>query len=127
MKNNDSAYERNIEKLFSTVSDYFSPKIIGEVNDVYIKIAKVKGDDVPWHIHDDQDEMFYVIKGSLVMQLKNEDDFTLNEGDFYIVKRGVEHRVHSVQECRLMLVENKETKHTGDVKSSITKSIGEQL
>jgi len=118
--------ERNIEKLFTQVKNYFSPKIIGEVNDVFIKIARVKGDDIPWHIHDNEDEMFYVIKGSLVMQIKNEEDFILNEGDFYIVKRGVEHRVYCDQECRLMLVENKETKHTGDVKSSITKSIEEQ-
>ena len=118
--------ERNIEKLFAQVKNYFSPKIIGEVNDVFIKIAKVKGDDVPWHIHDNEDEMFYVIKGSLTMQIRGEDDFTLDEGDFYIVKRGVEHRVHCEQECRLMLVENKETKHTGDVKSKITKSIEEQ-
>jgi len=122
----DSESERNLEKLFLRVHGYFSPKIIGEVNDVFIKIAKVKGHDVPWHIHDNEDEMFYVVNGSLVMQLKNEDGFTLNEGDFYIVKRGVEHRVYSEQECRLMLVENKETKHTGDVHSSITRSIEEQ-
>ena len=122
----NKAAERNIEKLFSQVKNYFSPKIIGEVNDVFIKIARVKGDEIPWHIHDNEDEMFYVIKGSLVMQIKGEDDFILNEGDFYIVKRGVEHRVHCDRECRLMLVENKETKHTGDVKSLITKSVEEQ-
>jgi quercetin dioxygenase-like cupin family protein len=119
--------ERNLERLFSQIQNYFSPKIIGEVNDVYIKLAKVKGDDVPWHTHDHEDEMFYVIKGSLVMEEKGEDSFTLNEGELHIVKQGIEHRVYCNDECWLMLAENKGTKHTGDVPSKITKSEDEQM
>jgi len=118
--------ERNLEKIFATIENYFSPKIIGEVNDVYIKLAKVKGPDVPWHTHEHEDELFYVLSGSLVMEQKDRESFTLSAGEFYIIPKGVEHRVHCEQECRLMLIENKGTRHTGDVKASITKSEDEQ-
>lgn len=111
---------------FGTVTQYFSPKIIGEVNDVYIKIAKVKGDDVPWHTHDGEDEMFYIVRGHLTMELKERGSFELEEGELYIVEKGIEHRVHADEECWLVLIENKSTKHTGDVRSHITKSIEEQ-
>lgn len=119
--------EKNLEKLFLQIHDYFSPKIIGEINDVYVKITKTKGNDVPWHTHDDEDEMFYIVKGSLIMQLENEESFKLNEGEFYIVKKGVLHRVESENECWILLIENKDTKHTGSVRAGITKSIEEQL
>jgi len=119
--------EKNIPKLFEQITNYFSPKIIGEVNDVYIKLTKVKGDDVPWHIHDNEDEMFFIFRGSLTMQIEKKDSFELKEGDFYIVKKGLLHRVFSVDECLVMLVENKETKHTGSVQSKITKSVEEQF
>jgi quercetin dioxygenase-like cupin family protein len=119
--------ERNVIKLLAGITEYHSPKIIGEVNDVFIKITKVKGNEVPWHSHDNEDEMFYMIKGSMVMELENRDAFELNEGEFYIVPKGVKHRVHSEEESWMMLIENKETRHTGDVKSSITRSIEEQM
>jgi len=118
--------KQNIFEQFKDVKNYFSPKIIGEVNDVYVKIAKIKGQDVPWHTHSHEDELFYVLKGSLIMEVKDKKPEALNEGDLYIVKSGVEHRVHTEQECLLMLVENKGTKHTGEVKSEITKAIDEQ-
>lgn len=118
--------EKNLNSLFETITDYFSPKIIGQVNDVYIKLAKIKGPDVPWHTHDYEDEMFYVLSGSLTMEQKGVASFILNSGEFHIVPHGVEHRVHCEEECRLMLIENKGTKHTGDVASAITKSEEEQ-
>lgn len=118
--------ERNLAKLFPQLQEYFSPKIVGEVNNVFIKITKVKGDAVPWHIHDHEDEMFYMVKGSLVMELKGQESFELKEGEYFIVEKGREHRVHSRDECWILLIENKATKHTGDVKSGITKSIEEQ-
>ena len=121
-----SNQKQNVLQLFSEINNYFSPKIIGEVNDVYVKLARVKGQDVPWHTHDNEDELFYVIKGSLTMEIKGSDSFTLGEGELYIVKQGIEHRVHTEEECWLMLIENKTAKHTGDVKSHITKSIDEQ-
>ncbi len=119
--------ERNLKKLFPRIKGYFSPKIIGEVNDVYVKITKVKGQDVPWHTHDHEDEMFYMVKGSLVMELENRKSFVLKEGEYFIVNKGIQHRVYSKQECWIMLIESKSTQHTGNVQSDITKSIQEQF
>jgi mannose-6-phosphate isomerase-like protein (cupin superfamily) len=116
----------NLQSMFSGLKKYFSPKIIGEVNDVFVKITKVKGKDVPWHIHDHEDELFYVIKGSLIMELRGKKSFRLDRGELFIVRRGVEHRVYSERECWLLLIENKTAKHTGDIKSDITKAISEQ-
>jgi quercetin dioxygenase-like cupin family protein len=119
--------KKDLRQCFQEIQGYFSPKIIGEVNDVYVKVAKVKGDDVPWHTHDHQDELFYIFKGSLVMEIADEGSFSLNEGELFIVKEGVRHRVYSSEECWILLVENKATKHTGDVVSNITKTIEDQL
>ena len=119
--------ETDVKKLFAQVEGYFSPKVIGSVNDLYIKITRVKGDDVPWHAHDNEDELFYIVKGSLMMVLENEEPFPLNEGGLFIVPQGVQHRVYSDQECWVLLIEHAETKHTGDVQSSITKSVDQQL
>lgn len=118
--------KHNLLDQFSTVHDYFSPKIIGEVNDVYVKIAKVKGQDVPWHTHDGEDELFFVVKGTLTIQVRDHSDIHLAEGDLFVVEKNLEHRVYSEEECWLMLIENKATKHTGDIQSPITKSIEEQ-
>lgn len=118
--------KQNLIDLFSDVTKYFSPKIVGEVNDVFIKIVKVKGQDVPWHTHDNEDEMFYVIKGRLNMECKGSDNIQLGTGEFYIVSKGIKHRVYSEKDCWLMLVENKSTKHTGNIRSPITKTINEQ-
>ena len=116
----------NVLEKFNEVQNYFSPKIIGEVNDTYIKIAKIKGDKVPWHAHLNEDEMFYILEGSLFFEVENGNDFTMNQGDFFIVKKGIRHRVSSTEECKIMLIENKTTAHTGDVISEITKTISEQ-
>ena len=116
----------DIKSQLSSITRYFSPRIIGEVNDVYIKLAKVKGQDVPWHIHDQEDELFLIIDGSLTMEIKNVGTFELKSGELFIVKRGIEHRVYSEDECSLMLIENKSTSHTGKVQSHITKSIEDQ-
>ena len=117
----------NINDSFSTIEKYFSPKVIGEVNDQYIKLAKIKGEEIPWHNHENEDEMFFIVKGSLLMEIEGQDAFTMNKDDFHIVKKGVNHRVSSEQECQVMLVESKTTAHTGTVKSDITKSIDDQL
>lgn len=109
------------------LTTYFSPRVIGEVNDVYVKVAKIKGEDIPWHNHADEDELFYIIDGSLLFELEGEEPFTMETGDLYIVGRGVNHRVSSTEECSILLVENKSTAHLGDTESEITKSIEEQL
>ena len=116
----------NLMDSFQGLTDYFAPRIIGEVNDVFVKIAMIKGEDIPWHNHKDEDELFYIVEGSLLFEIEGEESFTMNEGDIYIVRRGINHRVSSIEECRIMLVEQKTTAHTGNVPSAITKSIEQQ-
>lgn len=117
----------NLEQKFIEVQDYFSPKVIGEVNDVYVKIAKVKGDKIPWHNHENEDELFYIVDGSLLFEEEGKAPFTMKKGDIYIVKKGIDHKVSAEEECKIMLIENKSTAHTGEVESDITKSVEEQL
>jgi len=116
----------NLKDALQNVNNYFSPKIVGEVNDQYIKVAKIKGDLVPWHNHENEDELFYIIEGSLVMQIENQMDTVMQAGDLCVVKKGINHKVSSSEECLIMLIESKTTEHTGKVKSEITKSINEQ-
>jgi quercetin dioxygenase-like cupin family protein len=118
---------KNLAQALQQVTEYFSPKIIGEVNDQYVKIAKIKGEDIPWHNHAEEDELFYIIKGSLLMEIENETDQIMNAGDLLVIKRGINHRVSAVDECHIMLIESKTTKHTGEVQSAVTKSIEEQI
>jgi quercetin dioxygenase-like cupin family protein len=117
----------NLFKKLNQIQDYFSPKIIGEVNDVFVKIVKIKGDKVPWHNHKNEDELFYVIKGKLQFEIEHSEPFTMTKGDLFIVKRGINHRVSSKKECSVLLVENKTTSHTGSTISAISKSILQQL
>jgi quercetin dioxygenase-like cupin family protein len=116
----------NLKDAFVSLDNYFSPKIIGEVNDQYIKVVKIKGQEVPWHNHESEDELFYIVEGSLLMEIENQENFVMQKGDFYVVKKGINHRVSSKEECLIMLIESKTTEHTGKVKSQITKSIDEQ-
>ncbi len=118
---------KNVKYHLSKVNEYFSPKVIEEVNEAYIKVAKIKGQKVPWHTHENEDELFYVIEGTLLLEIENEDSITMNKGDLFVVKRGVNHRVSSTEECHIMLIENKTTEHTGKVQSEITKTVEEQL
>ena len=111
----------------SALTDYFSPRVIGEVNDVYVKVAKIKGDEIPWHNHADEDELFYIIDGSLLFEIEGEAPFPMEPGDLYIVRRGVNHRVSSTEECSILLVENKSTAHLGETESEIAKTVAEQL
>ena len=111
----------------TALTEYFSPTVIGEVNDVFVKVAKIKGEEIPWHNHPQEDELFYIIDGGLLFEIEGEEPFMMEAGDLYIVKRGVDHRVSSTEECSILLVENKSTAHLGDTESEITKSIEEQL
>jgi len=115
----------NIEQSFDQVSEYWSPRVIGRVNDQFVKIAKVKGEFV-WHNHADEDELFLVVRGRLRMQLEG-DEVELNAGDMYVVSKGVMHNPVADDECWVMLIETVTTKHTGDVDTPMTKSIAEQL
>ncbi|RLK00343.1 cupin domain-containing protein [Tenacibaculum discolor] len=122
----DTTQTINIQKEAEKLIDYFSPKIISEVNNEYVKIAKIKGEDIPWHNHENEDELFYIIDGSLLMEIENQPSFTMKTGDLYVVPKGINHRVSSSEECLIMLIETKSTKHTGEIITPITKSIEKQ-
>lgn len=116
----------NISEKFQEIRDYFSPRIIGTVNEVFVKLAIIKGEEIPWHNHKNEDELFFVLEGALLFEEEHKESFLLREGEMYIVKRGINHRVSSEKECKIMLIENKSTMHTGDVQTAITKTIDQQ-
>jgi mannose-6-phosphate isomerase-like protein (cupin superfamily) len=116
---------QKISDRFKEIDEYWSPKVIGEVNDQYVKIAKLKGEFV-WHDHKEEDELFYIVKGKLDIHMK-ENIVHLEEGAIYVVPRGVQHKPVALNECWVMLLEKKTTKHTGDVITEFTRSIEEQL
>ena len=108
----------NLKEKFSLFSELWNPKILDEFNGQQIKIAKVKGQFV-WHDHADEDELFLVIKGCLTIEFRDRS-IQLNEGEFFIVPKGVEHRPYAAEECQLLLVEPASTKHTGSVDHALT-------
>ena len=109
----------------TNLSQHWSPQVIEEVNDCYVKVAKLKGEFV-WHAHLDEDEMFMVLKGQLTIELEDKV-IDLREGDVYVVKKGVRHNPIAEEECLVMLIEPKDTLHTGDVIDDKSKAITEQL
>ena len=115
----------NLAQKFSLFHDHWQPKIVGELNDSYIKLAKVQGEFV-WHAHEGEDELFLVIRGSMRIQLED-GDVTLGPGEFVVVPRGVRHNPVAAEECWVMLIETVTTKHTGDVVTERTRSIEEQV
>jgi mannose-6-phosphate isomerase-like protein (cupin superfamily) len=108
----------NIQEKFNLFEDHWSPKKIGELNGQQILLAKIKGEFV-FHKHDNEDELFLVKKGVLEMHLRDEI-ITINEGEFYIVPKGVEHKPVAKEEVHILLFEPLSTKHTGDVVADIT-------
>ena len=109
----------NLEEKLSLFSDYWSPKIVGELNGQHVKLAKLKGEFV-WHKHDHEDELFFVIKGSFKMEYRDRT-VVVNENEFLIVPKGVEHRPVAEEEVSIMLFEPASTLNTGDAKSDLTK------
>ena len=101
----------NLEKKFDLFNDYWSPKIVGELNGQYVKLAKLKGEFMRHH-HDDEDELFLVVKGQLTIELRDKD-IVLKKGEFFIVPRGVEHRPVAEEEAQVLLFEPKSTLNTG--------------
>lgn len=99
-------------------NEYWSPKILDEVNGSYVKVAKLKGEFL-WHIHENEDEMFYVLKGILIIKFRDKD-VILNEGEFLIIPKGIEHMPVAEEEVHVMLIEPKTTLNTGDVRSERT-------
>ena len=116
----------NIERCFGRFTDTFSPKIVGELNGQHIKLARLEGDKVPWHTHDDEDEMFFVVEGTLDI-MERDGISTLHAGEFYIVPRGKDHRVVPHGHVKLMLFEPDGIAHTGQVRAEITKDECDRL
>ena len=110
----------NIHQKLSLFSEHFSPKIAGELNGQHVKLVKFKGEFV-WHKHDNEDEMFYVIKGSFTMQLRD-GDIEIGENEFIIIPKGVEHCPKADEEVSIMLFEPAGTLNTGDTESELTKT-----
>jgi mannose-6-phosphate isomerase-like protein (cupin superfamily) len=115
----------NLLAELEQVTEYWSPRVIARVNDQYVKVAKLKG-ELTWHKHDSEDELFHIIRGSLVIEY--EDHVVhLEEGDIHVVPKGVLHNPVAEEECWIALVETVTTQHTGDVVIEKTRSIDEQL
>ena len=115
----------NIEDKFSQFDGHWQPKIVGELNGQYVKLAKLKGEFV-WHQHEMEDEMFMVIKGQLLIKLRDRD-VILNPGEFFIIPRGVEHIPMAEEEVQVMLFEPKSVINTGDVQDERTLDTSEFL
>jgi mannose-6-phosphate isomerase-like protein (cupin superfamily) len=108
----------NIAHKLSLFQEFWSPKIVGELNDSYIKLAKLKGEFV-WHHHENEDELFLVVKGKLLIKLR-ERDLWIGEGEFAIIPKGVEHCPVAEEEVHVMLLEPKSTLNTGNVENERT-------
>ncbi|MDJ0654689.1 MAG: cupin domain-containing protein [Xanthomonadales bacterium] len=115
----------NFVRELEQVTDFWSPRVVGQVNDQYVKVAKLKG-EFTWHQHDAEDELFYVVRGSLEIQYEDHS-VRLEEGDFHVVPRGVLHNPVAQDECWIALIETVTTRHTGDKVTSQTRSIAQQL
>jgi mannose-6-phosphate isomerase-like protein (cupin superfamily) len=108
----------NLREKFSLFPDRWKPRIIGEVNDCYLKAVKVKGDFI-WHHHENEDELFLVVKGTLRMKFRDHEA-VIKEGEFIIVPRGVEHCPVADEETHIVLIEPKSTLNTGNVTNERT-------
>lgn len=109
----------NLADKFNRFNDYWSPKIAGELNGQQVKLVKFKG-PFTWHHHDNEDELFYVVKGSFIMELRDKN-IEVNEGEFIIVPKGVEHRPNAREEVWVMLFEPATTVNTGNTTNEFTK------
>jgi len=114
-----------VKQAAAAVSELWSPRVVGEVDDAYIKVAKVQG-SLAWHAHDDEDEMFLVLSGRLRIEMED-GAVELQEGEMFVVPKGVRHNPVAEQECCILLIERKSTRHTGDVVTGKTRSVAEQL
>ena len=109
----------NLLQKFSLFNEHWSPKIVGELNNQQVKLVKFQGEFV-WHKHDEEDELFFVVKGNFMMELRDKT-IVLNEGEFFIVPRGIEHRPVATNEVWVMLFEPASTLNTGNVIDQKTK------
>jgi mannose-6-phosphate isomerase-like protein (cupin superfamily) len=116
----------NLQEQFARFSDTWSPKIVATLNGQHVKLVKLEADKCPWHSHDTQDEMFLVLEGSIDVELRD-CVVGVGDGEFYIVPRGVEHRVVPHGKVKVLLFEPEGTAHTGKVRSAITRESYDHL
>lgn len=108
-----------------TVTEHWSPRVVAQVNDQYVKVAKLKG-QIAWHDHADEDELFWVLKGNLRIEYEDRH-VDLGPGMLHVVPRGVRHNPVASEECWIVLIETTTTRHTGDVDTPLTKTIAQQI
>ncbi|PJJ54472.1 mannose-6-phosphate isomerase-like protein (cupin superfamily) [Hymenobacter chitinivorans DSM 11115] len=109
----------------ASLTEYWSPRVVAEFEDSYVKVAKVQG-SLAWHSHEQEDEVFFILKGHLRIELEN-GAVELPEGALYVVPKGVRHNPVAEQECHIMLIEKKSTLHTGSEVTEKTRSLADQL
>lgn len=112
-------------KIAASLTEHWSPRVIEELDDSYVKVAKVRG-TLAWHAHDDEDELFFILKGALRIEMEGRT-VELHEGDVFVVPKGVRHNPIADEECLIMLIERKTTLHTGSEMTEKTRSLSEQL
>jgi mannose-6-phosphate isomerase-like protein (cupin superfamily) len=116
----------NLVEAAGRLAECWSPRVVARCNDQYVKVVKVEGELV-WHAHADEDELFQVLRGTLVIRYEDRPDVVLGPGDIHVVPRGVRHNPLAEHECWLVLIEPVATRHTGEVVSERTRTIAEQL
>jgi len=108
----------NLKEKFDLFSEHWSPKIVGELNDSYVKLVKVQGEFL-WHHHENEDELFFVVRGALTVRLPDKD-LVIREGEFAVIPKGVEHMPVAAEETHILLLEPKSTLNTGNVTAEKT-------
>jgi mannose-6-phosphate isomerase-like protein (cupin superfamily) len=116
----------NLRSEAERLDTYWTPRVVGRINDQFVKVAKLKGELV-WHNHENEDEMFLVLKGYLRIEFEDRAAVHLSEGEFHIVPRGVMHNPVCEEECLIALIEPATTRHTGELVMDRTVSVEDQL
>ncbi len=118
----------SLERVCAALTELWSPRVVAQVNDQYLKVARVLG-EFPWHAHADEDELFLVLKGALTIGRAGQDGgpVKLLPGEAFVVPKGVRHNTSAVEETWIALVETVSTRHTGDENTAMTRTVEEQL
>jgi len=112
-------------RVAESLTELWSPRVVAELDDSYVKVAKVQG-TLTWHSHANEDELFYILKGKLIIEMEDRT-VVLHEGEAFVVPKGVRHNPIAENECHVMLIERKSTEHTGKEVTARTRRIEEQL
>ena len=115
----------NLKEKAAKLTEYWSPRVLDELEDSYAKIAKLK-ESFEWHKHDDEDELFLVLDGHIKIQF-GDSVVELGPGEMCVIPKGVMHNPIAEEECSILLIEKKSTQHTGDLTTAVTRSVEEQL